>query len=329
VNVRFDEHTWNGVPITRDAWIEAMKTDCGLESRFESSSFGMSRISKASAGQTTVVDISLAWQSISTPTRSSVGIDERLYVQIVTSGVMSIEQNGETTTVRPGDMLVVDPQVAFKKSFRESTRVVILNIPKSALRERGLRMRAPSAYMRGSVSPDVGVIREVMLHVASQAGKASNTLLARLGDQCLDLMDVLINGHNGSASYSARPVTALRAKQLIARNIGDPSLSVARIAAHLNMSASSLTRTLRSQGLSPMRYAWSLRLEHAARLLADAPNSSIGEVALQCGFANAAHFSRAFKDRFEMTPRDYAASHKAARGDALKGSRAAQRTKAA
>jgi transcriptional regulator GlxA family with amidase domain len=79
-----------------------------------------------------------------------------------------------------------------------------------------------------------------------------------------------------------------------------------------------------------MRYAWSLRLEHAARLLADAPHRPIGEVALQCGFANAAHFSRAFKDRYEMTPRQYAASRKAASGDALEASRVMQqRTQAA
>jgi AraC-like DNA-binding protein len=210
----------------------------------------------------------------------------------------------------------IDPQVGFKESFRESTRLVVLNIPKSALRQRGLRIHVPNTCIRDPASPDVDVMREFVLHVASHAGKASDALLARLGNQCLDLMDVLINGHNDPASDSASAATALRAKQLIARHIGDPSLSVARIAAQLNMSASSLTRTLRAQGLSPMRYAWSLRLEHAARLLADAPRGSIGEVAFQCGFANAAHFSRAFKERFGMTPRDYAASRKAARSNA-------------
>ncbi|WP_281425864.1 helix-turn-helix domain-containing protein [Paraburkholderia edwinii] len=320
VNARFDENTWNGVPVSRDAWIEAVKTNCGLECRFESSRFGVSSLNKVSAGQTTVVDINAAWQSISTPRHASVCIDERLYVQIVTSGMMSMEQNGETMTVRPGDMLVIDPRAGFKESFRESTRVVVLNMPKSALRERGLRMHVPSACIRGPASPDVGVMREFVLHVASHAGKASDALLARLGDQCLDLMDVLINGHHDPASDSASAVTALRAKQLIARHIGDPSLSVARIAAQLNMSASSLTRMLRAQGVSPMRYVWSLRLEHAARLLADAPRSPIGEVAFQCGFANAAHFSRAFKERYAMTPREYAANHKAARGDAHEGS---------
>ena len=329
VNDRLDENTWNGVPMCRDAWINAVRTYFGLECRFESSRFGASTVDYVSAGQTIVANINLAWQSISALTHASVRKDEHLYVQIVTSGMMSIEQDGEMMTARPGDMVVVDPLAGFKESFRESTCLVLLNIPKAALRERGLRMRVPSAYLRDSASPDVGVIREILLNVASHAGRASGALLARLGDQCLDLMDVLVNEHNGPAPDGASVVTALRAKQLIARNIGDPGLSVARIAAQLNMSISSLTRALRAQGLSPMRYAWSLRLEHAARLLANAPRSAIGEVAFQCGFANAAHFSRAFKERYEMTPRQYAAGRKAASGDALEWTQVVQRTEAA
>jgi AraC family transcriptional activator of tynA and feaB len=71
-----------------------------------------------------------------------------------------------------------------------------------------------------------------------------------------------------------------------------------------------------------------LRLAHAARLLADAPRSPIGEVAFQCGFANAAHFSHVFKERYEMMPREYAASCKAASGAALEASWPMQRTEA-
>jgi AraC-like DNA-binding protein len=89
-------------------------------------------------------------------------------------------------------------------------------------------------------------------------------------------------------------------------------LSVVSLAAELNISTSCLTRALKAAGLSPMRYAWSLRLEHATRLLAVAPLGSIQEVAYQCGFASAAHFSRAFKERYGMTPRAYVASRKPA-----------------
>jgi AraC-like DNA-binding protein len=50
-----------------------------------------------------------------------------------------------------------------------------------------------------------------------------------------------------------------------------------------------------------------LRLKHPARLLAEAQQRTIEMVAYRCGFASHAAFSRAFKARYDMTPREYAA----------------------
>jgi AraC-like DNA-binding protein len=73
------------------------------------------------------------------------------------------------------------------------------------------------------------------------------------------------------------------------------------------MSVSSLTRAFQATGLSTMRYVWSMRLEQAARrLLADASHGTIKKIAYECGFASHAHFSRMFKARYQMTPREYA-----------------------
>jgi AraC-like DNA-binding protein len=79
------------------------------------------------------------------------------------------------------------------------------------------------------------------------------------------------------------------------------------------MSKSSLERALRANGLSVMSYVWSLRLERAAqRLLVDTSYGAVKRVIFQCGFSNHAHFSRAFKARYGVTPREYAAERKEA-----------------
>ncbi|CAB3767155.1 helix-turn-helix domain-containing protein [Paraburkholderia humisilvae] len=312
---RFCENIWNGVAMCRDAWIEAMSRQ-GLRCRFDRSCFGPSTKYTARAGRTGIANLDVAWQSVSPFTRGSTWNDEHLYVQIVKSGTMSIEQAGQVMKFGPGDIAVVDPLTRYDESIRESARLSALYVPRSALRERGLRHRFPMVCRPDVNSCDVDAVRGFMLYLTSQAGNASDALLARFGDQCLDLMDALLDERTTSASSRSFAVTVLRAKQLIARSIGDPDLSVPSIAAELNMSARSLTRALQANGLAVMRYVWSVRLQHAAQLLAGAPQDAIQEIAYRCGFVSPAHFSRVFKKRYGMTPRDYAASRKAAPGEA-------------
>lgn len=61
---------------------------------------------------------------------------------------------------------------------------------------------------------------------------------------------------------------------------------------------------------SPHNYLMQLRLETACSLLETAAdNLSITEIALDCGFANNAYFSRLFRSIYGMTPRQYRSLH--------------------
>ena len=56
-------------------------------------------------------------------------------------------------------------------------------------------------------------------------------------------------------------------------------------------------------GTSPYRYSVNRRLDKARKLIGQ---SSLANLALQCGFADQAHFSRLFKAAFGLTPSKYA-----------------------
>jgi AraC-like DNA-binding protein len=308
----FYDKRWNGEPMNHGEWIEAISSQ-GWHCRFDGFRRSPSTIDTAHAGQTGIVNINAAWQSLSPVLHriSAPWNGERLIVKIVKSGMLSIEQHGQATRFGPGDIAVLDPMYMFTESIREATSVAALCIPKTALRDRGLRYQFATLLAPDPESADVGAVRNFMLHLAAQAGHVSQSLLSRLGDQCIDLMDVFVSERGAPKPGRASVAVVLRVKQMIARHIGDADLNLARIAGELNMSTSSLSRALKAKGLSPMRYAWSLRLEHAARLLVGVPHGEIQSIMYRCGFTNASHFSRAFKERYGMAPREYAASQQA------------------
>jgi transcriptional regulator GlxA family with amidase domain len=77
----------------------------------------------------------------------------------------------------------------------------------------------------------------------------------------------------------------------------------AELARSAGVSVRQLERLFRAHlGRSIGAHYLALRLEHARRLLRQT-SLSVLETALACGFASAAHFSRAYRARFSVTPR--------------------------
>jgi transcriptional regulator GlxA family with amidase domain len=91
--------------------------------------------------------------------------------------------------------------------------------------------------------------------------------------------------------------------RLMEGSIEEP-LTIARIAAETGLSARSLqTLFARHLGAAPHAYYLDLRLDAARRLLQQS-RRSIVEIAVACGFASASGFSRAFRHRYQRSPRD-------------------------
>lgn len=92
-----------------------------------------------------------------------------------------------------------------------------------------------------------------------------------------------------------------KAMLLIERHLSDP-LPAEFIAQHVNVSVRHLERLFQSElGMSPLAFAFELRLNNAYNLLTTTRNSII-DIALQCGFLSNSHFSRCFRNAHGKTP---------------------------
>lgn len=102
-----------------------------------------------------------------------------------------------------------------------------------------------------------------------------------------------------------------RARALL-ETVGEPTLSIEAVAAQVGWSADHLRRVFRlALDTSPQKLQRAAHLRHAKQLMRH-QNLTIAEVALRCGFEDASHFTRVFKQENNLTPRQFLALAKKA-----------------
>lgn len=108
--------------------------------------------------------------------------------------------------------------------------------------------------------------------------------------------------HLNRSQRKAVPFRELSAPiDYISQHFAD-SLSVAALAKACNCSVSALERRFKKHlGKTPLKYINEVRLDHALRLLQET-EKTIGTIAVETGFADHAHFTRAFTRHFGKSP---------------------------
>ncbi|WP_448548555.1 ATP-binding protein [Thalassotalea fusca] len=96
-------------------------------------------------------------------------------------------------------------------------------------------------------------------------------------------------------------------EQFVAKHYTNPQLEIAEIASHLAMSERQLQRKIRVLlGSTPNHYLKEFRLSKAKEALA--MGKPIGHIALDVGFSSQTYFGRCFKEKYDMTPKQYQSS---------------------
>ncbi|MFC0403349.1 helix-turn-helix domain-containing protein [Paraburkholderia rhizosphaerae] len=234
------------------------------------------------------------------------GGDTWLYLKLVTHGAMNIEQGTQARRIGPGEIVLVESSQPYRQTFDEPTGLIALRFPASALKERGLRHDLRNFITPDMSSADARAIADFVTSIATQHGATSASLRRRQGDQLLDLIDLLIDDPAALMRARSGDATLFRAKRFIAQNLRSPGLTVPLIASAVCVSDAHLSRLFRAEGESVMRYVWASRLALAADIIkrSDKAHVQIGDIAYRCGFSTPAHFSRAFRERYGLSPRD-------------------------
>jgi AraC-like DNA-binding protein len=227
-------------------------------------------------------------------------------ILIVESGVINIEQNGACVSLGEDAMLLFDGSVKYTQSSGHHTRALALRVPKASLEARGRVLFNREMFLPDPSSPDVAMLKSIIGGAAAYGEHCSAHGSKLVAEHLTDMMDVLTDNPAALKRPKSSDVMLRRVKRYIERNVGNEHADLDTVANAMGVSRAYLTKLFERNGTSVMRYLLAQRLERAKKLLTTGgADLRIGDVAWQCGFVSAAHFSRVFKKQYGTTPKAF------------------------
>lgn len=211
-------------------------------------------------------------------------------VYFALAGANQFSHRGGQELIVPGQALVVDGDQPFRRTFSHGLTELVLKAPRSLLREIGTGTVKPQVFSfednthaRALVTALSGALRGGPADWDGLETVATGLLGALLGGEC-----------SAAADLAA-------AHAFIAAHLPEQDLSASRIAAAIGYSERHLSRLFAKSGQSVPQAVLTARLDAARRMLTEP--ITLAEVAARNGFVSQAHFSRTYKARFGVTPR--------------------------
>ncbi|MEX3101548.1 MULTISPECIES: helix-turn-helix domain-containing protein [unclassified Streptomyces] len=244
---------------------------------------------------------------------------EVYHLSLLLRGEGAADWGGRQAAYRVKDLHVSHSSRAFEVATGpDPVSIVGVEIPRSAVVLPG---RCAQDRVLGRVDGKAGLgalLTQFLMQLADDTAPYHPSDAARLGTVVIDLVTALF-AHLLDAERAMTPETraralTLRIKEFVRRNLADPDLSPATIAAAHHVSRSYLYRLFQAEGLTVSAYLREQRLKNAHRDLTDPAlhGLPIHAVAARWGFPRAAEFTRAFRSAYGDTPSEVRA--RAARG---------------
>ena len=239
--------------------------------------------------------------------------DAYLQVGLVARGRAVLRQDGREALLGPGAWAIYETGRPFAWRLRGPWRLLVLTWPRELVGLDGGTSRAATARALGGDRLG-GIVGRTLAEVVAAPPGLSPAGGARLATELADLVGTVagealrrdeLPGTRGAAELRAR------VEAFVAEHLEDPELGPDTIARAHFVSTRQLHRAFADAGTTVGRLVRRRRLEHGRRELSDPclADLSVTDVALRCGFADLAAFSRAFKDAFHEPPSTFRRRH--------------------
>lgn len=232
---------------------------------------------------------------------------EEISIGMVVGASTGAEQNDRELLLRRSELYVIDFGRPVRSMLADHHELAIM-LPRGALTTT---LGADSSMLGGTRLPDHGIGAVLKAHLGTLAVQIDR-LTCEERVVAIDTAAALAV----AAIHAAlrRPLSAddvgvglfAAAQAVIDEQCSDPELTPERVARLVGCSRATLYRVFVASDRSVASLIWAARLERARWLLPSpaSHNVPIAELAYRCGFVDPASFSRMFRRRFGLSPRE-------------------------
>lgn len=233
---------------------------------------------------------------------------DKLYLVWQLSGQSQMTHEDGCVELSSGGMLMLDPQRPYVLQFDGRSRQICVQLPQFELLERlGSDTRVFAGRLFDYRAAAVPVVKAAFRHLIEESLEP-DLQLDTAQEIFFDVLAGALRGMARDAGESAYPSERnrwTRFQSYLLANFKFQDVSPTSASCELGCSVRTLHTMLQCRGTTFMQELTALRLDWAARELRGARPGEIriSDVAFASGFGDLSHFSRRFKQRFELTPK--------------------------
>ena len=253
---------------------------------------------------------SCAQRVFRTPSRIARASEDFVLVALGNSGVNGVFQDGREAVVSAGQFVIYDTTRPYELRFDDGFSQTIFQMPRKFLQQRIGSFDTLTATTFSADRALERLVYEFLIGMSKTIDHVDPATASRLMDQGLDLVAMAFADrmHQRSPDQSFhRSALLYRLKNYILTHLRDPELSMPAAAAGIGISPRYASDLMAAEQTSFRSYVKAQRLERCKRDLSDPAHAArhVSDIAFAWGFNDLAHFSRIFKQRFGVSPREW------------------------
>lgn len=292
----------------RDAWRDQLAALCGRRAtmRFSAEPFQGS-IRHREVGGISLCHFTHNVREIEQRKLPEKGDQSRyLMLLLQLSGRSQLSQSNDELVLGAGEIAIIDSLRPFSTRFERPTTQLIAYLPAAEIAGAGASTGLPRPYRLSGRDGFGAIARSTLLTMARSADR----LEADDADHAREVLTNMVRRMlDRERRISFPPEAALperRIRTYIEARLADTDLNPTQIAAGCNVSLRRLHRAFAGTDWSVCSWIRHRRLERCRADLLDPAQDrlSITQIAFRWGFNDAAHFSRSFRDAYNLSPRD-------------------------